>query len=56
MAKATRPGKNDSENSQGNKPSRSEAEAAVRVLLRWAGDAPERQGLAGCVYRKPHPH
>ena len=51
MAKATRPGKNDSKNSQGNKPSRSEAEAAVRVLLRWAGDAPERQGLAGTPAR-----
>lgn len=27
------------------KPSREEAEAAVRVLLRWAGDDPEREGL-----------
>lgn len=27
------------------KPSRSEAEAAVRTLLRWAGDDPERDGL-----------
>jgi len=27
------------------KPSRSEAEAAIRVLLRWAGDDPEREGL-----------
>ena len=27
------------------KPSRAEAEAAVRVLLRWAGDDPEREGL-----------
>lgn len=26
-------------------PSREEAEAAVRVLLRWAGDDPERSGL-----------
>jgi GTP cyclohydrolase I len=27
------------------RPSREEAEAAVRVLLRWAGDDPEREGL-----------
>ena len=26
-------------------PSRGEAEAAVRVLIRWAGDDPEREGL-----------
>ena len=29
------------------KPSRSEAEAAVRILLRWAGDDPSREGLVG---------
>ena len=28
-----------------DRPSREEAEAAVRVLLRWAGDDPEREGL-----------
>lgn len=28
-----------------NKPSRAEAEAAVEVLLRWAGDDPSRTGL-----------
>jgi GTP cyclohydrolase I len=28
------------------RPSREEAEAAVRVLLRWAGDDPDREGLA----------
>lgn len=28
-----------------NRPSRAEAEAAVRVLLRWAGDNPDREGL-----------
>ncbi|MGA9599606.1 MAG: GTP cyclohydrolase I FolE [Methylocystis sp.] len=27
------------------KPTRAEAEAAVRVLLRWAGDDPDREGL-----------
>src|SRR5580698_9783212 len=26
-------------------PSREEAEAAIRTLLRWAGDDPEREGL-----------
>ena len=29
----------------GQRPSRAEAEAAVRVLLRWAGDDPTREGL-----------
>jgi GTP cyclohydrolase IA len=29
------------------KPSREEAEAAVRLLLRWAGDDPDREGLLG---------
>jgi GTP cyclohydrolase I len=28
-----------------DRPSRDEAEAAVRTLLRWAGDNPEREGL-----------
>ncbi len=30
-----------------NKPSREEAEAAVRTLIRWAGDDPNREGLRG---------
>jgi GTP cyclohydrolase I len=29
------------------KPTRQEAEAAVRTLLRWAGDDPDREGLRG---------
>jgi GTP cyclohydrolase IA len=29
------------------RPSRQEAEAAVRTLIRWAGDNPGREGLAG---------
>ncbi|MBM3524033.1 MAG: GTP cyclohydrolase I FolE, partial [Alphaproteobacteria bacterium] len=29
------------------RPSREEAEAAVRTLLRWAGDDPGREGLLG---------
>lgn len=27
------------------RPTRAEAEAAVRTLLRWAGDDPDREGL-----------
>ncbi|MBL8947873.1 MAG: GTP cyclohydrolase I FolE [Myxococcales bacterium] len=30
-----------------NRPSRAEAEAAVRTLIRWAGDDPDREGLRG---------
>jgi GTP cyclohydrolase IA len=51
MAMATRPKKNGSRHSQAEKPSRGEAEAAVRTLLRWAGDEPDRQGLAGTPAR-----
>jgi GTP cyclohydrolase I len=32
---------------EANKPSRSEAEDAVRTLIRWAGDDPNREGLVG---------
>ncbi len=35
------------QNAEKNRPSREEAEAAVRTLLRWAGDDPEREGLVG---------
>ncbi|AMN40445.1 GTP cyclohydrolase I FolE [Rhodoplanes sp. Z2-YC6860] len=38
-------------NSRIEKPSRSEAEDAVRVLLRWAGDNPDREGLKGTPSR-----
>ena len=35
-------------NSRGRRrPSRPEAEAAVRTLIEWAGDDPDREGLAG---------
>lgn len=34
-----------------DKPSRSEAENAVRTLLRWAGDNPKREGLRGTPAR-----
>src|ERR1700754_5300961 len=36
---------------QEERPSREEAEAAVRTLLRWAGDTPMREGLAGTPAR-----
>jgi len=32
---------------EAGRPTRAEAEAAVRLLLRWAGDDPDREGLAG---------
>ena len=32
---------------EAHRPSRDEAEAAVRVLLRWAGEDPTREGLQG---------
>ncbi|EJF90748.1 GTP cyclohydrolase I FolE [Bartonella tamiae] len=34
-----------SDDSDRNKPTREEAEEAVRVLLRWAGENPDREGL-----------
>jgi len=33
------------------RPSQAEVEAAVRVLIRWAGDDPEREGLIGTPER-----
>lgn len=33
------------------RPSRAEAEAAVRTLIRWTGDDPDREGLAGTPER-----
>jgi GTP cyclohydrolase I len=35
----------------GTKPSRADAEEAVRTLIRWAGDEPEREGLAATPAR-----
>ena len=34
-----------------SRPTRSEAEAAVRTLLQWAGDDPDREGLLGTPSR-----
>lgn len=44
MAKASR-------NHPSPRPPRGEAEAAVRTLIRWAGDDPDREGLAGTPAR-----
>ena len=33
------------------RPTQAEAEAAVRTLLRWAGDDPDREGLVGTPER-----
>jgi GTP cyclohydrolase I len=37
--------------SKSDKPSREEAEAAVRTLIRWAGDDPNREGMKGTPAR-----
>src|SRR2546430_10262728 len=44
--KALRSGKQKS-----SRPSRPEAEAAVRTLIRWAGEDPDREGLAATPAR-----
>src|SRR5262249_12237633 len=47
LLEARRPRKAARPKGAGDKPSRDEAEEAVRTLLRWAGDNPEREGLVG---------
>ena len=37
------------------RPSREEAEQAVRTLIRWAGDDPDREGLLGTPDRVVRP-
>ena len=41
----------DLENPKVDRPSRDEAEEAVRTLIRWAGDDPSREGLIGTPAR-----
>jgi GTP cyclohydrolase IA len=41
----------DPQNTLFNRPSMAEAEAAVRTLIRWAGDNPDREGLIGTPNR-----
>ena len=53
-ATSSRTGKRKSAASNGkaaDRPSRAEAESAVRTLIRWAGDDPEREGLLGTPSR-----
>lgn len=47
--RATKPAR--STTGAAGRPSREEAEDAVRTLIRWAGDDPARQGLAGTPAR-----
>jgi GTP cyclohydrolase I len=51
MAKATKRARSCIRTPHEDRPSRSDAEDAVRTLLRWAGDDPRRQGLAGTPAR-----
>jgi len=44
---APKPNRTTQEAATINRPTRVEAEEAVRVLLRWAGDDPSREGLRG---------
>ena len=41
----------DPQNALSNRPTMAEAEAAVRTLIRWAGDNPDREGLIGTPNR-----
>ena len=53
-ARTSRPAKHKAEARRvapANRPSRAEAEGAVRTLIRWAGDDPEREGLHGTPSR-----
>jgi GTP cyclohydrolase I len=51
VAKTRRTKVRDAQDKTSDKPSRSEAENAVRTLLRWAGDDPKREGLLGTPSR-----
>ena len=45
------PGERDGTRPARSRPSRAAAEAAVRTLIEWAGDDPDREGLAGTPER-----
>src|SRR3954471_20231978 len=51
MAKSAKTKKPGAAKAKLVKPSRTEAEAAVRTLIRWAGDDPAREGLAATPAR-----
>ena len=44
-------GRNAKPGKRTNRPSRAEAEGAVRTLIRWIGDDPDREGLLGTPSR-----
>src|SRR6266404_903675 len=50
-ARVTKPGEAKGQSEEPLRPSREEAEAAVRTLIAWAGDDPEREGLVGTPER-----
>ena len=45
MNELTPPGRPDTGNRSQPHPTQAEAEAAIRTLIRWAGDSPDREGL-----------
>lgn len=45
------PGRSRPVEARSDRPDRAEAEAAVRTLIRWAGDDPDREGLLGTPER-----
>src|SRR5438067_133585 len=51
ILKLSRPRKRGAATASIVRPSRAEAEAAVRTLIRWAGDNPDREGLLGTPAR-----
>ncbi|HEU5276026.1 MAG TPA: GTP cyclohydrolase I FolE [Xanthobacteraceae bacterium] len=50
-AKRSTNGRNAKPGKHSNRPSRAEAEGAVRTLIRWIGDNPDREGLLGTPSR-----
>ena len=42
-----KPGTTEADNASSDRPTQEEAEEAIRTLIRWAGDNPEREGLLG---------
>ena len=50
-AKRNTDGRNAKPGKRNNRPSRAEAEGAVRTLIRWIGDNPDREGLLGTPSR-----
>ena len=51
MASSQSPHSIDSNSEQRRRPSKEEAQAAVRTLIEWAGDNPDREGLIGTPER-----